>query len=145
MKLFVLFCASCFVLLSAMGTEDANQLLSMEFEVYGQVQGCYFTKYCKEIAETIGIVGWVKNSKNGTIVGKIQGVKTTMDQMSARIATTIFLANPAVKQQCLHCCVSAWVDWLSTTGSPGCKIDKCDLTNKEYLARLDYTNFSIRF
>ncbi|KAI8437840.1 hypothetical protein MSG28_012058 [Choristoneura fumiferana] len=28
--------------------------------------------------------------------------------MSARIATTILLANPAVKQQCLHCCVSAW-------------------------------------
>ncbi|KAI8433734.1 hypothetical protein MSG28_015721 [Choristoneura fumiferana] len=27
---------------------------------------------------------------------------------SARIATTIMLANPAVKQQCLHCCVSAW-------------------------------------
>ncbi|KAI8441447.1 hypothetical protein MSG28_015047 [Choristoneura fumiferana] len=27
---------------------------------------------------------------------------------SARIATTILLANPAVKQQCLHCCVSAW-------------------------------------
>ncbi|KAI8421508.1 hypothetical protein MSG28_009551 [Choristoneura fumiferana] len=27
---------------------------------------------------------------------------------SARIATTILLANPAVKQQCWHCCVSAW-------------------------------------
>ncbi|KAI8424122.1 hypothetical protein MSG28_002722 [Choristoneura fumiferana] len=27
--------------------------------------------------------------------------------MSARIATTILLANSAVKQQCLHCCVSA--------------------------------------
>ncbi|KAI8439739.1 hypothetical protein MSG28_013432 [Choristoneura fumiferana] len=27
---------------------------------------------------------------------------------SARIATTILLANPAVKQQCLHCSVSAW-------------------------------------
>ncbi|KAI8437978.1 hypothetical protein MSG28_010638 [Choristoneura fumiferana] len=27
---------------------------------------------------------------------------------SAQIATTILLANPAVKQQCLHCCVSAW-------------------------------------
>ncbi|KAI8436324.1 hypothetical protein MSG28_004361 [Choristoneura fumiferana] len=27
---------------------------------------------------------------------------------SARIATTILLVNPAVKQQCLHCCVSAW-------------------------------------
>ncbi|KAI8422087.1 hypothetical protein MSG28_009977 [Choristoneura fumiferana] len=32
---------------------------------------------------------------------------------SARIATTILLANPAVKQQCLHCCVSAWrMLWL---------------------------------
>ncbi|KAI8423082.1 hypothetical protein MSG28_014167 [Choristoneura fumiferana] len=27
---------------------------------------------------------------------------------SARIATTILLANPAMKQHCLHCCVSAW-------------------------------------
>ncbi|KAI8426772.1 hypothetical protein MSG28_014460 [Choristoneura fumiferana] len=27
---------------------------------------------------------------------------------SARIATTILVANPAVKQQCLHCCVSGW-------------------------------------
>ncbi|KAI8429386.1 hypothetical protein MSG28_000030 [Choristoneura fumiferana] len=27
---------------------------------------------------------------------------------SARIATTILLTNPAVKQQCLYCCVSAW-------------------------------------
>ncbi|KAI8441953.1 hypothetical protein MSG28_005625 [Choristoneura fumiferana] len=25
-----------------------------------------------------------------------------------RIATTILLANPAVKQQCLHCCLAAW-------------------------------------
>ncbi|KAI8422933.1 hypothetical protein MSG28_014036 [Choristoneura fumiferana] len=27
---------------------------------------------------------------------------------SIRIATTILLANPSVKQQCLHCCVLAW-------------------------------------
>ncbi|KAI8425767.1 hypothetical protein MSG28_011550 [Choristoneura fumiferana] len=27
---------------------------------------------------------------------------------SARIATTILLANATVKEQCLHCCVSAW-------------------------------------
>ncbi|XP_061729738.1 acylphosphatase-2 isoform X1 [Cydia pomonella] len=79
---------------------------------------CYFTKYCKEVAETIGIVGWVKNSKQGTIVGKIQGVKPLMDQM---------------------------IEWLSTVGSPGCKIQKCDLTNSQQLARLDYHDFTIRF
>ncbi|KAI8435505.1 hypothetical protein MSG28_003802 [Choristoneura fumiferana] len=27
---------------------------------------------------------------------------------SAELLTTILLANPAMKQQCLHCCVSAW-------------------------------------
>ncbi|KAI8441516.1 hypothetical protein MSG28_015104 [Choristoneura fumiferana] len=37
---------------------------------------------------------------------------------SARIATTILLANPAVKQQCLHSCVSAWRGSVSK-GMPG--------------------------
>ncbi|XP_072939234.1 acylphosphatase-2-like [Epargyreus clarus] len=104
-----------------MGAEDsmdANTLASVEFEVYGQVQGCYFTKYCKEVAETLGIGGWVKNSKKGTIVGKLEGIKSQLDQM---------------------------IDWLSTTGSPGCKIEKCDLTNWAYTTRIAYTNFSIRF
>ncbi|KAI8428543.1 hypothetical protein MSG28_007311 [Choristoneura fumiferana] len=34
----------------------------------------------------------------------------------ARIAPTILLANPAVKQQCLHCCVSAWRSEVSLRG-----------------------------
>ncbi|XP_041987883.1 acylphosphatase-2-like [Aricia agestis] len=101
-----------------MSGEDPYILKSVEFEVYGQVQGCNFIKYCKDIAEDLGLGGWVKNSKKGTIVGKIQGPKQTLDQM---------------------------IDWLSTTGSPGCKIEKCDLTNWQYLSRLDYHDFSIRF
>ncbi|KAI8431170.1 hypothetical protein MSG28_001209 [Choristoneura fumiferana] len=51
---------------------------------------------------------------------------------SARIPTTILLTNPAVKQQCLHCCVSAWrklpghqhrysstLTWLPRAGDSG--------------------------
>ncbi|OWR50659.1 hypothetical protein KGM_202798 [Danaus plexippus plexippus] len=101
-----------------MGAEDANMLVAVEFEVFGEVQGCFFTKYCKELAEELRICGWIKNTKNGTIVGKIQGTKPHVDQM---------------------------IDWLSKTGSPGCKIQRCDLTNWQYLSRLDYNNFSIRF
>ncbi|CAH0702238.1 unnamed protein product [Spodoptera exigua] len=101
-----------------MGADDPNALAAVEFEVYGQVQGCYFTKYCKELAEQLGVGGWVKNSKKGTIVGKIQGTKAQLDHM---------------------------IDWLSTTGSPGCKIEKCDLTNWEYVAKIAYTDFTIRF
>ncbi|KAG6449376.1 acylphosphatase-2-like [Manduca sexta] len=101
-----------------MGVEDPNVLAMVEFEVFGQVQGCYFTKYCKEMAEALGIGGWVKNSKKGTIVGKIQGTKAQLDQM---------------------------IEWLKTTGSPGCKIEKCELTNWEYVAKIAYTDFSVRF
>ncbi|KAH9644118.1 hypothetical protein HF086_015448 [Spodoptera exigua] len=41
--------------------------------------------------------------------------------------------------------MSMRIDWLSTTGSPGCKIEKCDLTNWEYVAKIAYTDFTIRF
>nr|XP_037870580.1 acylphosphatase-2 isoform X2 [Bombyx mori] len=88
------------------------------FRSISKICSCYFPKYCKELAQQLGIGGWVKNTKKGTIVGKLQGTKAQLDHM---------------------------INWLSTTGSPGCKIEKCDLTNWEYVARIAYTDFSIRF
>ncbi|CAB3382523.1 Hypothetical predicted protein [Cloeon dipterum] len=75
--------------LSQMGAADnhlvqqanATALVSVEFEVFGQVQGVYFTKYCRDMCTQLGIGGWVKNSKKGTIVGKMQGEKIRVDQM----------------------------------------------------------------
>jgi len=92
--------------------------ISVEFEVFGQVQGCYFTKYCKDICDQLGLGGWVKNSKKGTIIGKVQGEKKPLEEL---------------------------VLWLNRTGSPGCKIDHTELRNWEYLTRQDFRNFSIRF
>lgn len=43
--------------------------------------GCYFTKFCKDTADQLGLSGWVKNSKKGTIVGKVQGEKARVDEM----------------------------------------------------------------
>lgn len=41
--------------------------------------GCYFTKCTRDKCDELGIRGWVKNSKNGTIVGKMQGIKANVD------------------------------------------------------------------
>ncbi|KAJ8721283.1 hypothetical protein PYW07_002058 [Mythimna separata] len=101
-----------------MGADDPNALAAVEFEVYGKVQGCYFTKFCKELAEQLRVGGWVKNSKKGTIVGKMEGTKAQLDHM---------------------------INWLSTTGSPDSKIEKCDLTNWQYVTKIAYTDFTIRF
>ncbi|XP_022916158.1 acylphosphatase-2 [Onthophagus taurus] len=92
--------------------------VSVEFEVFGRVQGCYFTKYCKETSEHLSLSGWVKNTKKGTIVGKVQGPRGNIEQM---------------------------IVWLTNTGSPGCTIERCELTNWENLARPEFKDFSIRF
>ncbi|KAK9507998.1 hypothetical protein O3M35_007752 [Rhynocoris fuscipes] len=101
-----------------MGTEEFRPIVSVEFEVFGHVQGVYFTKYCRDMCLQLGLGGWVKNSKRGTILGKIQGSKLNVEKM---------------------------IQWLSQTGSPGCRIERCELRDFEYLARQDFRGFSIRF
>ncbi|KAG7206613.1 hypothetical protein KM043_000294 [Ampulex compressa] len=92
--------------------------VSVEFEVFGKVQGVYFPKYVRDLCQQLGICGWVKNSKTGTILGKMQGPKSLIDQMS---------------------------NWLTTVGSPGSKIERCEFTNWENVARQQYPGFTIRF
>ncbi|XP_008559646.1 acylphosphatase-2 [Microplitis mediator] len=93
-------------------------LASVEFEVFGKVQGCYFTKYTRDLCRSLGIVGWVKNSKTGSILGKMQGPKPYVDQMA---------------------------HWLTTVGSPGCQIHHTEFTNWETIRRTSYRDFGIRF
>jgi hypothetical protein len=60
---------------------DGNPIVSVEYELFGTVQGCFFQKYAKEVAEQLQIGGWIKNTKKGTIVGKLQGPKNSLQQM----------------------------------------------------------------
>lgn len=92
--------------------------VSVEFEVFGKVQGVYFPKYVRDICLQLGICGWVKNSKSGTILGKMQGPRALVDQMA---------------------------NWLTTVGSPDSKIDHCEFSNWETVSRLQYKGFVIRF
>lgn len=43
--------------------------------------GCYFTKYTRDKCCELDIRGWVKNSKSGTILGKMQGIKANVEIM----------------------------------------------------------------
>ncbi|XP_011310796.1 acylphosphatase-2 isoform X1 [Fopius arisanus] len=109
-----------------MVSDDSLQdvpLTSVDFEVFGKVQGkslggCYFTKYTRDLCRSLGIGGWVKNSKKGTILGKMQGPKPYVDQMA---------------------------HWLTTVGSPGCEIHHTEFTNWETIRRPSYGAFQIRF
>ncbi|OXA59220.1 acylphosphatase-2 [Folsomia candida] len=97
---------------------DGNPIVSVEYELFGLVQGVFFQKYAKEVAEQLSIGGWIKNTKQGTIVGRLQGLKNSLQQM---------------------------LEWMVTEGSPGSRVEKLDLSKWEFTAMQDFKNFSIRF
>lgn len=49
--------------------------------IYFTDLGVYFTKFVRDICLQLGINGWVKNSKKGTILGQMEGPKALVDQM----------------------------------------------------------------
>ncbi|KAI0821444.1 acylphosphatase isozyme Ch1 [Irpex lacteus] len=48
-------------------------LKTFEFVVHGRVQGVGFRHFVATTARADGIVGWVKNHSDGTVVGLAQG------------------------------------------------------------------------
>ena len=45
-------------------TELSNMaLVALEYEVFGKVQGVFFRKYTNEKAKSLGLRGWVKNTR----------------------------------------------------------------------------------
>ncbi|GFS44071.1 acylphosphatase-2 [Nephila pilipes] len=93
-------------------------IVHVEFEVFGGVQGVHFTKYCKEMCDRFELKGWTKPSPYGTVLGIIQGEKGNVDEMAM---------------------------WLQHQGSPGSRIEHCELRNWRIVEKCDYRNFSVRF
>jgi len=49
--------------------------------VNGRVQGVGFRYYCYQQATQLGLVGWVKNNRDGSVSAWAQGSKTDIDQL----------------------------------------------------------------
>ncbi|XP_012633262.2 acylphosphatase-2 isoform X2 [Microcebus murinus] len=103
-------------LAAAMST--AGPLKSVDYEVFGRVQGVCFRMYTEGEAKKIGVVGWVKNTSNGTVTGQVQGPEEKVDSMKS---------------------------WLSKIGSPSSRIDRTNFSNEKTISKLEYSNFSIRY
>ncbi|XP_019715492.1 acylphosphatase-2 [Hippocampus comes] len=95
-----------------------RQLLSVDFEVFGRVQGVCFRMYTEQEAARVGVTGWVKNTGGGTVVGQLQGPADAVDHMKM---------------------------WLSKKGSPSSHITRTSFSNERTLAALEMSGFSTRF
>ncbi|KAI5702050.1 hypothetical protein M8J75_016075 [Diaphorina citri] len=99
-------------------SDTMSDITSVEFEVFGKVQGVFFRKYTQSKANELGLKGWCQNTPTGTVIGVIEG-------------------PPAAVAEMKH--------WLETTGSPSSRIDRVDFKDlSTTLSYYSYSDFSIR-
>lgn len=51
------------------------------FEVIGKVQGVFFRAHTQEVAESLGVKGWVQNLSNGNVAVLACGDDHQLDQL----------------------------------------------------------------
>ena len=60
----LLVCGVCSLYIYLSGDEaEVMALVAVEFEVFGRVQGVFFRKFTNEKALSLGLRGWVKNTR----------------------------------------------------------------------------------
>ncbi|NXF42794.1 ACYP2 protein, partial [Oceanites oceanicus] len=97
-------------------TKASGALKSVDYEVFGRVQGK--DGYTEEEARKLGVVGWVKNTSQGTVTGQVQGPEDKVNAMKS---------------------------WLSKVGSPSSRIDRTSFSNEKEISKLDFSGFSTRY
>lgn len=95
----------------------AKKLLSVDYEIFGKVQGVFFRKYTQQEGKKLCLVGWVMNTPKGTVVGQMQGKEDTIKKMK---------------------------EWLQKTGSPKSKIEKAEFKNERFIDNLEFSSFDVR-
>lgn len=94
-----------------------SKLVTVDFEIYGRVQGVCFRKYTQREGKKLGLIGWCMNTDRGTVIGQLQGEKTKVHEMKL---------------------------WLQHKGSPSSSIEKAEFRNEKEIAEYTMTGFSIK-
>lgn len=94
-----------------------SKLVSVEYEVFGKVQGVFFRKYTQQEAKRLNLVGWVMNTDKGTVTGCMQGKDEQIRKMK---------------------------EWLKKTGSPKSVIERVEFKSERELTKLEFKAFDVR-
>ncbi|XP_028460138.1 acylphosphatase-2-like isoform X2 [Perca flavescens] len=63
------------------GEPAGTRLVSLDFEIFGYVQGVCFRMYTEKEGKRLGLVGWVRNTPGGSVEGQVQGPAHMVDQI----------------------------------------------------------------
>ncbi|XP_025116804.1 acylphosphatase-2 isoform X4 [Bubalus kerabau] len=138
-------------LAAAMST--ARPLKSVDYEVFGRVQGVCFRMYTEDEARKIGVVGWVKNTSKGTVTGQVQGPEEKVNSIKTPLPFTDLNHSYQGQEQHIKSTSFQGTDdwntprksWLSKVGSPSSRIDRTNFSNEKTISKLEYSSFNIRY
>ncbi|XP_019363671.1 PREDICTED: acylphosphatase-2 isoform X4 [Gavialis gangeticus] len=68
----------------------AGVFKSVDYEVFGRVQGVCFRMYTEDEARKLGVVGWVKNTRQGTVTGQVQGPEDKVNAMGPSLYCVLY-------------------------------------------------------
>ncbi|KAK6481390.1 acylphosphatase-1 isoform X1 [Huso huso] len=106
----------CIFIIQVLAMAEKEELISVEYEIFGRVQGVFFRKYTQAEGKRLGLVGWVLNTEQGTVRGQLQGPGSKVKEMQ---------------------------DWLRNKGSPKSKITKAEFSNEKEIESLEHSDFRI--
>ena len=104
--------------------------------MYGKVQGVFFRKFTVAEATKLKLVGWVMNTKKGTVKGQMQGNLLNFEKCKSILEFRIFWKgnDSSIKKM---------KDWLRKKGSPKSRIDIAEFKTTPILD-LEFSSFEIR-
>jgi len=54
--------------------------MRVQIRIFGQVQGVFFRSHAKEVADRLGLVGWVRNNSDGSVKVLAEGPKGKLEK-----------------------------------------------------------------
>ncbi|XP_071996652.1 acylphosphatase-2 isoform X1 [Engystomops pustulosus] len=85
----------------------SNSLKSVDYEVFGRVQGVCFRMYTEDEARKLGVVGWVKNTRQGTVQGQVQGPEEKVDSITRAACPDLLPVSD--HEPAFRFCTSPWL------------------------------------
>ncbi|MBI2386656.1 MAG: acylphosphatase [Elusimicrobia bacterium] len=70
-----------------------DPLTRLHVTVRGRVQGVGFRWFASDTAESLGLTGWVRNLKDGSVEAEAQGTEEALKEFVERLRT----GNPAAR------------------------------------------------
>ncbi|XP_044746668.1 acylphosphatase-2-like [Coccinella septempunctata] len=95
----------------------SGKLVSVDFEVFGIVQGVFFRKHTQKEAQDLSLKGYCRNTSRGTVQGTMEGEIDKINKMK---------------------------NWLQKIGSPSSRIDKAEFKNEKEINAFSFNDFSVK-